>query len=282
MKRFRPPSSRCSQRSSPSLPLFLAWRGAAAVLYPQTAMASDRATLKVAERSEFGSRPSRRLRRAGLVPGIVYGGGSETRHFQVPEGEARAVLTRGGALIDVQFDGSQATPVVVKEQQRDPVRGSLVHLDLLEVKLDEEIQAEVTIELLGGDDAPGVKEGGVLEHVTHAITIEALPTNIPESIPVDVSGMEIGDTLQLSAVPAPQGVEFALGEGVDADEVTIATLSPPRVEEEPEPEVEEEAELVGEEGEVPEGEEAPAEGEEAPAEGEAAEGGESGESREGE
>ena len=157
--------------------------------------------------------------------------------------------------------------MVVKEEQRDPVRGGLLHLDLLEVKLDEAIQAEVTIELLGTEEAPGVKEGGVLEHVTHQITIEALPTAIPDSIPADVSGMSIGDTLQLSAVAPPEGVAFALGEGVDADEVTIATLSPPRVEEEPEPEVEEEAELVGEEGEVPEGEEAP-EGE-APAEGDA-------------
>ena len=111
----------------------------------------------------------------------------------------------------------------------------------------------------------------MLEHVTHQITIEALPTAIPESIPADVSGMSIGDTLQLSALTAPEGVEFAVD---DPGEVTIATLSPPRVEEEPEPELEEEAELVGEEGEAPEGEEAPAEGE-AAAEGEA-EGAESG------
>jgi large subunit ribosomal protein L25 len=221
-------------------------------------MAGDRATLKVEERSEFGSRPSRRLRRSGLVPGVLYGDGKEARAFQVPERVARAVLIHGGALIDLEFDGSGSTPVVVKEQQRDPVRGALIHLDLLEVKLDEEIQAEVPIELLGAEDAPGVKEGGVLEHVTHQITIEALPTAIPESIPADVSGMSIGDTLQLSALVAPEGVEFAVD---DPGEVTIATLSPPRVEEEPEPEVEEEAELVGEEGEVPEGEEAPAEGE---------------------
>ena len=119
------------------------------------------------------------------------------------------MLTRGGALIDLEFDGSGSTPVVVKEQQRDPVRGALIHLDLLEVKLDEEIEAEVPIELLGAENAPGVKEGGVLEHVTHQITIEALPTAIPESIPADVSGMSIGDTLQLSALIAPEGVEFA-------------------------------------------------------------------------
>jgi large subunit ribosomal protein L25 len=223
-------------------------------------MASDRATLTLSERQDFGSRPARRLRRSGLVPGVVYGGGREARPFEVPERELRAVLAHGGALIDVVFDGGKPTPVVVKEQQRHPVRGSLVHVDLLEVKLDEEIEADVPVELLGAEEAPGVNEGGVLEHVTRELTIRALPTAIPESIAADVSGMEISDTLQLSALVAPEGVEFVADE---PDEVTIATLSPPRVEEEPEPEVEEEAELVGEEGEAAEAPEAP-EGEVAP------------------
>ena len=151
---------------------------------------------------------------------------------------------------------------MIKDQQRHPVRGQVIHLDLLEVKLDEKIEADVTIELLGTEEAPGVKEGGVLEHVTHQITISALPTEIPESIAADVSGMEIGDTLQLAMVEPPEGVSFALGEDADPEEITIATLSPPRVEEEPE-ELEEEAELIGEDGEPIE----PAEGEEA-AEGE--------------
>jgi large subunit ribosomal protein L25 len=224
-------------------------------------MATDRATLKAQPRTDFGSRESRRLRRSGLVPGVVYGGGSEARPFQVNDREVRNVLVHGGALIDLEIEGAGSVPVVIKEEQRDPVRGNLIHLDLQEVKLDEEIQADVTIELLGTEEAPGVKEVGVLEHVTHQVTISALPTAIPESIPVDVSGMVIGDTMQLSAVVAPEGVEFFLGEDQDPDEITIATLNPPRVEEEPEPELEEEAELVGEEGEVPEGEEAPAEGE---------------------
>src|SRR6266576_65603 len=114
-------------------------------------MASDRATLKVDNRSEFGSRTTRRLRRQGLVPGVVY----------------------GGALIDVAFDDGKPTPVVVKEQQRHPVRDSLLHLDLLEVRLDEEIQAEVTVELLGTEEAPGGKEGGVREHVTRELSIRA-------------------------------------------------------------------------------------------------------------
>ena len=219
------------------------------MVYPHPPMARDRATLKVENRTEFGSRTTRRLRRRGMVPGVVYGGGRDARAFQVPEREVRAVLAHGGALIDVAFDDGRPTPAVVKEQQRHPVRGSLLHLDLLEVKLDEEIQAEVPVELLGAEEAPGVNEGGVLEHVTRELSIRALPTAIPESIAADVSGMEINDTLQLSALIPPEGVEFVAEE---PDEVTIATLSPPRVEEEPEPEVEEEAELVGAEGEEPE------------------------------
>jgi large subunit ribosomal protein L25 len=234
-------------------------------------MASDRATLEVSARTEFGSRTARRLRREGLVPGVVYSGGSEARAFSVPERDARNALASGGALLDLAIDGGKTEPVVVKEQQRHPVRGQLLHIDLQVVRLDQAIQSEVAIELLGTEDAPGVKEGGVLEHITHQINVEALPTDIPESIAVDVSGMEIGDTMQLDSVVAPEGVEFALGEGVDAAEITIATLNPPRVEEEPEPEVEEEAELVGEDGEPIEAPEGEAEGE--AAEGEAEDGG---------
>lgn len=188
------------------------------------------------------------------MPGVVYGDGDEARPFQAGERDIRNVLVHGGALIDVDIEGSGSVPAVIKEQQRHPVRGNLIHLDLQEVKLDVKIQADVTIELIGGDDAPGVKEGGVLEHVTHEVTIEALPTEIPESIPADVSGMVISDTLTLGALIAPEGVEFVLGEDQTADEITIATLSPPRVEE-VEPDLEEETELVGEEGEAPEGDE---------------------------
>jgi large subunit ribosomal protein L25 len=210
-------------------------------------MAKGRETLKAAPRSDFGSRTSRRLRREGLVPGVVYSGGAESRAFQAPEREIRNVLGEGAALFDLEIEGGKAVPVVVKEQQHHPVRGSLQHIDLQEVRLDEAIQADVVIELEGTDTAPGVKGGGVLEHVTREVTVEALPTEIPDRIVADVSTMEINDTLQLSALVVPEGVTLVAD---DPEEVTIATLSPPRVEEEPEPAVEEEAELVGEEGEA--------------------------------
>jgi len=211
-------------------------------------MATHRATLKAAPREEFGSRTTRRLRRAGFVPGVVYGGGEDARPFQVGERDARHVLAEGHALLDLEIEGSKAVPVVIKEQQHHPVKGNLTHIDFLEVDLKEEIESLVMVELLGADDAPGVKEGGVLEHVTRELAVISLPTEIPDSIEVDVSTMEINDTLQLSGITAPAGVTFTAEE---PEEVTLVTLSPPRVEEEPE--LEEETELIGEEGEEGEG-----------------------------
>lgn len=205
-------------------------------------MADARTTLNVAPRENFGSRNARRMRREGLVPGVVYAGGSEATAFQVSEREVRNVIAEGAALFDVSVDGGKARPVVIKEQQLHPVRGTLRHIDLQEVKLDEAIQADVAIELEGADEAPGIKAGGVLDHVTREITVEALPTAIPDKISVDISTMEINDTLQLSAIEAPSGVTFVVEED---EEVTIAVLAPPRVEEAA-PEVEEETELIGE------------------------------------
>jgi large subunit ribosomal protein L25 len=227
-------------------------------------MADARTTLNVAPRANFGSRNARRMRREGLVPGVVYSGGSEATAFQVSERDVRSVIAEGAALFDISVDGGKARPVVIKEQQLHPVRGTLRHIDLQEVKLDEAIQADVLIELEGAEDAPGVKSGGVLDHVTREITVEALPTAIPDKITVDVSTMEINDTLQLSAIAAPSGVTFIVDEG---EEITIVTLAPPRVEEVA-PEVEEETELVGE---------AEGEGGEEAAEGEGDSGGSEGE-----
>ena len=216
-------------------------------------MASKRSTLKATPRAEFGSRASRRMRREGAVPGVVYSGGSEATAFQVSERDIRGILSEGAALFDLEVEGSKAVPVVIKEAQHHPVRGSFQHLDLMQVNLKEAIQAEVAIELEGVESAPGVKGGGVLEHVTREITVEALPAEIPDSIVVDVSALEINDTLSFAAVTAPEGVTFVADE---PEEITIVTVSPPRVEEVA-TEVEEEAEVVGEgeaEGEAAEGE----------------------------
>lgn len=207
-------------------------------------MSSERATLTASPRNEFGSRTSRRLRKDGKVPGVVYSDGSEALSFQVENRDARVILGSGHALFDLQIEGSDSVPVVVKELQHHPVRGDLQHLDLQKVDLKVKIQAEVAVVLIGEEDAPGNKQGGVLEHVTREVTVEALPTGIPDSIELDVSAMEINDTLSLEDLKAPDGVELISD---DPAEVTMVTLSPPRVEEEPETEVEADPEVVGEE-----------------------------------
>ena len=227
----------------------------------------DRATLKAAPRTEFGSRESRRLRRSGQIPGVVYSEGDEAVPFKVEDREVRLILVEGHALFDLAIEGSDPVPVVIKEQQHHPVRGNIEHLDLQRVRLDQAIEAEVAIELEGVDSAPGVKGGGVLEHVVREVTVEALPTDIPDSLVMDVSDLEINDTATLERLVLPEGVELVVE---DPAEVTVVTVSPPRVEEEPvAAEVEEEVEVIGEgeeaeeaaEGEAPAAEEESPEGE---------------------
>jgi large subunit ribosomal protein L25 len=213
---------------------------------------SKRPTLSVDERPEHGSRAVRRLRRTGKVPGIVYGGTSgDCVSFTVDARVLRKVLVDGSALIDLEIGGTQTRPVIVKDQQLHPVRGDVMHIDLLEVRLDEKIQAPVAVHIEGAEEAPGVKEGGVMEQVAHQLQIEALPTALPDFITVDVSGMEIAATMHLSELTPPEGVEFL----DDLEETIVATVVVPTEVEEPD-EIEEETELVGEEGEAAEGEEA--------------------------
>ena len=207
--------------------------------------------LDVASREPDGSRSARRMRHDGLVPGVLYGGSGEPISFSVEARALRTALAGAGAVLEVALDGGRATPAVLKDAQRHPVRGELMHVDLIRVRLDQAIQATVAVELVGAEDSPGVRDGGVLEQITHHVQVEALPTVIPESIGHDVSGMSIGDTLLLSAIEAPEGVAL-LGE---LDEIVIATLSPPRLRLEDEEEIEQETGLVGEsEGGAPEGE----------------------------
>jgi large subunit ribosomal protein L25 len=228
-----------------------------------------RPSLDVEDRTERGTRAAKRLRREGYVPGVVYGGkDGDSTSFKVNSRTLRQVLVDGSALIDLKV-GGKTRPVIVKDQQQHPVRDELLHIDLLEVRLDEKIQTQVSVHLEGAEEAPGIKEGGVLEHVTHQLNIEALPTDIPDAIQVDVSGLEIAATMHLSEISPPAGVTFL----DDPEETILATVVVPTEVEEPE--IEEEIELVGEEGEPLEEGAEPAEGEEgAPAEGEAAASGE--------
>jgi large subunit ribosomal protein L25 len=205
-------------------------------------MPSTTTKLSVNSRSAAGSRAARRMRREGRVLGVLYGGGEDPVGFDADARDLRLALAGSGAVLDLSVDGEKATPVVLKEAQRDPVRGHTVHIDLLRVRLDEAITAVVPLELLGIDDTPGVKEGGVLEQITREVNVEALPTAIPESISHEVGEMQIGDTLLLGAIDIPEGVTLL----DDLEETVIATLSPPKLQTEADEEIESETEVVGE------------------------------------
>src|SRR5271169_6320745 len=205
-------------------------------------MADTATKLDVKSRAADGSRAARRLRRSGRVPGVLYGHGGESLGIDADARELRLALASSGAVLDLSVDGNKPTPVVLKEAQRDPVRGQTVHIDLLRVRLDEAINAAVPLELLGVEDAPGVKEGGVLEQITRELNVQALPTAIPASIVHEVGEMQIGETIGLSAVAIPEGVTLL----DDVEETVIATLSPPRLQVEAEEEIEAETDLVGE------------------------------------
>ncbi len=207
-------------------------------------MADTTTKLNVNSRDAAGSRAVRRLRRSGRVPGVLYGGSGEPVGFDADARELRLALAGSGAVLDLSVDGDKPTPVVLKEAQRHPVRGETVHVDLLRVNLDEAINAVVPVELAGIEDAPGVKEGGVLEQITRELNVQALPTAIPESIVHEVGEMQIGETILLGALQVPDGVTLL----DDLEETVLATLSPPRLQSEAEEEIEAETELVGDDG----------------------------------
>ena len=224
-------------------------------------MAGQRIKLVVQRREDLGSRESRRLRRRGLIPAVLYGP-SDPVAISIESRELRRVLTgRSGlhAILDVVVDGDgdgKSHPSILKAHQEDPLRGGLIHVDLHEVRLDRPIQSQVTVALVG--EAAGSKEGGVLSQVAREVTVEALPTEMPEHLELDVSGMHIGDTLRVADIV---GVEAATI--LDDPETVVATVTmPTRVEEPEEVAEEEECEEGLAEGEAPEGAgEGPAESE---------------------
>src|SRR5215210_5676217 len=221
-------------------------------------MAGERIKLEVREREGRGSADARRLRKAGFIPGVLYGKGKGSYAICVPERDLRRVMTgQGGlhAILDVVLEGQKTTHAsILKDYQQDPIRGHISHVDLQEVRLDQPIQATVTVQLVG--EPAGAKEGGVLSQVQREIRVEALPMEIPEHIDLDVSGMAIGDSLRLVDLAPIEGLTYL----DDAEETVLASVGLPTRVEEPE-------EVVAEGEELPEGEVPPEEQPEGAAEG---------------
>ena len=194
-------------------------------------MSGDRFRLEVKQRERLGTPESRRLRKQGFIPGVLYGK-TEARAIAISERDLRSALTTSSglhAVLDVVLEGqSTAHPSILKEYQRDPIRGHVRHVDLQEVRLDVAIQATVQVHLIGSEDAPGVREGGVLSAPSSTLNVEALPMEMPESIEADVSHLEMGDTLRLEDLAKQEGVTFL----DDPHDTVLASVSAPMREEE--------------------------------------------------
>lgn len=208
-------------------------------------MAGERIRLEVKERDDCGSRPSRRLRREGFVPGVLYGSGNP-RPFFIDERTLRQAL--GGehgthAILDVVVEGQQkAHHAVLKDYQLDPRRSTLLHVDLHEVRLDRPIQAQVAVELVG--TPKGVGLGGLLSQIVRELTVEALPMAMPDHLELDVTELDIGDQVRVGDLEAPEGATI-----LDELDAVVATVAAPRRMELPEDEVAEGEVVEGEEGE---------------------------------
>ena len=199
------------------------------------------ATLELTSRSAEGSRSARRLRRTGRVPGIIYGGGEEPQLFAADARVLRNTLAHSGAILEVSLEGGAATPVLVKDVQRHPVRGDAVHVDLLRVDMNQSIHTTVVLDLVGSEEAPGVVEGGVLSQDTRELNVEALPGDIPDAIHHDVSGMALNETLTVGAITAPPGVTL-----LDDPQMVVASITSATTDRADE-DIETETEVIGNE-----------------------------------
>lgn len=199
-----------------------------------------------ASNREVGGKANRRLAEANVIPAVVYGFGVEStpvsleRHgFELIESHHESL---GTAIFKVSMEGAGTLSALVKEIQKNPVNGRILHVDLLSIDMSQTLQTQVPLHYTG--DAPGVDEGGILTASLNEIDVECLPTDLPDSIDVDVSTMAMGDSLHVSDIVAPEGITIL------ADpEAIIVSITAPRVAEEEEEALEEAAEpaLVGEE-----------------------------------
>jgi large subunit ribosomal protein L25 len=174
-------------------------------------------------RSEQGSRPAGRLRREGHLPGIVYGLDTDAVPVTVNAHQLGSILsskTGANTLISLQLSGKTEL-ALARQVQRDPVKGTLIHVDFVRVRADQTIQAEVRLNLSGQPE--GVSQGGMLEQLMHSLTVEGLPGQLPNEIEHDVSGLDLGDQLRVGEIQLPAGVNVTN----DADEL-VAMISTPR------------------------------------------------------
>jgi large subunit ribosomal protein L25 len=202
--------------------------------------------LAAENRSEAGKGAARRLRASGRVPAVLYGHGTKPQHLSVDARQfGQALRTDAGVNVLISLEvGRNQHLALAKEIQRHPVKGSLIHVDFIQVRRGEKVHVQVPVHLVG--EAPGSREGGILDQDLYQLNVEAEVTAVPEAVDADVSGLGIGDVLRVADLKAPDGAVI-----LDDPEASVVSVVAPTVEAEPEAE-------EGEEGEAAEGAEAAA------------------------
>ncbi|MGB5300361.1 MAG: 50S ribosomal protein L25/general stress protein Ctc [Thiogranum sp.] len=182
--------------------------------------------LEAESRSDMGKGASRRLRRDGKVPAVIYGGGEDPQSITLVHSEILKRLDHEAFyshILTVNVDGKPGN-AVLRDMQRHPAKPIVMHMDFQRVDENKPIRVHVPLHFIGEDVAPGAKAGGLITHELIEVALDVLPRNLPEFIEVDVSALEVGESLHLSDLPLPEGgslVELARGEGHDLPVVSI-------------------------------------------------------------
>ncbi len=213
----------------------------------------DLIELKTKVRTTTGNGPARRLRMSGQIPAVLYGPKTEPVLLSVNKNDLELVFKKGGIgqvilNLVVQKNGEKTTrPVMIKELQTHPVSRNFIHIDFYEIKMDQKITAKIPVITTGM--AKGVELGGILQIIRRELEVECLPLEVPESIEIDISDLDIGDSIHVGKIHLEGEIEF-----LEEDDYTVVTVvSPKMVEEEPEEEEEiEEEDAEKEDEETPE------------------------------
>jgi large subunit ribosomal protein L25 len=225
-------------------------------------MSAIKYELEAELRQDIGKGASRRLRHANKVPAVIYGAGETAVSLTLDHDKVVTALaheTFYSHILTLKM-GKDDHKVILKDVQRHPAKPRVQHIDFLRIKADQKLHMHVPLHFTGEDKAPGVKEGGAFSHIMSDIEVSCFPADLPEHIEVDVSGMALNDTIHLTQLKLPKGVELvALAHGVEGHDLPVVSIHIPRIEEE----VVETPEAV--EGEAAAGEGAPAEDAEQPA-----------------
>jgi len=176
---------------------------------------AKKTTIKAAPRARTGSGVLKQMRREGWLPSVIYGRGSENRNLKVDAKSFSEVIARSSSeniIVNLEIEGEGPRMAFLKAVQHDPLSATVLHADFLAIDSKTEITAHIPAQLVGV--APGIKAGGVIEQYVHALEITCLPDDLPETIDIDISNLQLGDNLQVGDVQYPKGVKPSQAEDV--------------------------------------------------------------------